>query len=92
MTKRDVYNGYQEAYMTGLQIKEFLSNAYVTFGRHHSMISSTKIDFNRYPKIKDTTTYRVFFNDDFIKIMNSETDANIYFIGYTNIRPKWAKD
>lgn len=43
MSKRDLYNGYQEKYMTGNEIKEFLSVAYGTFGRHHERISSKKL-------------------------------------------------
>lgn len=89
---REVYNGYEEHYMTGKEIKEYFSDAYLRFGRHHSMISSHKIDLSRYSKLKDEETYRVFLNEMFCKIMNKDTDANIYFIGYTKERPKWAKD
>ena len=28
----------------------------------------------------------------FFKIMDSETDKNLYFIGYTRNKPDWAKD
>ena len=92
MTKRPLYNGYEEAYMSGLEIKKYLSDAYETFGRHHSRISSTKFKMENFHKVKDDTKYRVFFNDDFFKIMDGETDSSLYFIGYTKERPSWAKD
>lgn len=92
LAKRAVYNGYQEAYMTGLEIKEFLTDAYSTFGRHHSMISSTRIKIDTFRKLKNEAEFRVFYNEAFFKIMDSETDKNLYFIGYTKNRPDWAKD
>ena len=36
--------------------------------------------------------YRVFLNENFFKIMDGETDKSLYFIGYTKVKPKWAKD
>ena len=92
LSKREVYDGYQEAYMTGCEIKTFLSDAYSTFGRHHSRISSTRIKVDAFSKLKDDEKFRVFHNEDFIKIMDGETDKEIYFIGYTKTRPDWAKD
>lgn len=91
--KRDIYNGYKEHYWTGKEIKEFFDDAYECFGKHHSKISSHRINFNQYyKKIKDEEVYRVFLNDSFCKIMNSKTDANLYFFGYTKDKPEWAKD
>ncbi len=83
MNKRKVYNGYEEKYMTGKEIKDFLSDAYETYGKHHTRISLSKINFNFFPKIKDDILYRVFFNNLFIKIFDAETDESLYFIGYT---------
>ena len=91
--KREIYNGYEEKNITGIEIKKYFENAYECFGRHHEKVSSHKIDFNKYySKIKDDITYRVFINDLFCKIMDAETDANIYFFGYTLEKPLWAKD
>lgn len=92
LAKRAVYNGYEEAYMSGLEIKEFLSDAYSTFGRHHERVSSTRIKIDTFKKIKMDKIYRIFYNDCFFKIMNGETDASLYFLGYTKVKPKWAKD
>ena len=91
--KRSVYGGYEEKYMTGAEIFEYFSDAYLTFGRHHEKISSYRIDFKKYyPKIKSNVRYRLFINDYFCKIMDDETDKNIYFFGYTKEKPAWAKD
>lgn len=91
--KRTVYNGYEEKLWTGLEIKKHFENAYLCFGRHHKKISSQKINFDKYyPKIKNDCVYRVFINELFCKIMDSETDENIYFFGYTFTKPAWAKD
>lgn len=92
MEKRNVYNGYQEAYMTGAEIIDFLSDAYGTFGQHHSRVSSTRIKISSFKKINPEVTYRVFLNENFFKIMDGETDKSLYFIGYTKVKPKWAKD
>lgn len=91
--KRKVYNGYEEHMMTGVEIKTYFNDAYLCFGKHHQKVSSYRINFEKYySKIKDDITYRVFINENFCKIMNSETDENIYFFGYTKNKPLWAKD
>lgn len=91
--KTKVYNGYTEYYMTGSEIKEHFKGCYECFGRHHEKISSKQINMNAYYKdIKDTVTYRVFLNENFCRVMNAETDALIYYFGYTRVKPVWAKD
>lgn len=93
MTKREVYNGYEESFLTGEQIKELFANSYECFGKHHSQVSSHKIDFSKYySKIKNDVTYRIFLNNDFCMILDKKTDAKLYFFGYTNLKPDWAKD
>jgi hypothetical protein len=93
MVKRDVYGGYEERFLTGAQIKELFANSYECFGKHHQQVSSYKMDFPKYyKKIKDEVTYRVFINDIFCMILDNETDAKLYFFGYTHEKPAWAKD
>lgn len=92
MEKRPVYNGYNERYLTGKEIKEQFKDAYGTFGKHHSQVSSTKINFTYYPKILDDVSYRIFINDHFCKIMYADNDKDVYFISYTKNKPSWAKD
>lgn len=93
MAKRELYNGYQEKYLTGEEIKQLFSKSYECFGKHHQQVSSYKIDFEKYyKKIKNSITYRVFLNDMFCMILDNDTDAKLYFFGYTNEKPDWAKD
>jgi hypothetical protein len=42
--------------------------------------------------VKDDITYRLFINDFFCRIMDKVTDKQIYFFGYTRVKPAWAKD
>ena len=91
MTKRDVYNGYDEKHLTGKQISELFADSYECYGKHHQQVSSHKINFAQYFKrIKMDVTYRVFINDIFCMIMDNETDQKLYFFGYTNEKPNWA--
>lgn len=90
--KRLVYNGYDEKYMTGQEIIDTFSEAYELFGRHHDLISSHRMDWKYKPLVKPEKTYRVFVNDTFCCILDSETDRKLYFFGYTMQPPPWAKD
>lgn len=93
MTKREVYNGYEEKFLTGTEIKELFSDAYECFGKHHSQISSHKINFAKFfGRIKTEVTYRIFLNENFCMILDNETDTKLYFFGYTKQKPTWAKD
>ena len=93
MTKREVYNGYDEKFLTGNQIRDLFANSYECFGKHHSQVSSHRIDFSKFfSRIKSETTYRIFLNDIFCMILDNDSDAKLYFFGYTNEKPAWAKD
>jgi len=93
MTKREVYNGYEEKFLTGSEIKELFSNAYECFGKHHSQISSHKIDVMKFFRnLENGVPYRVFLNKNFCIILDNVTDAKLYFFGYTIQKPAWAKD
>ena len=93
MTKRKVYTDYEERFLSGNEIFELFKESYELFGRHHSKVSSYKIDFGKFFKrIKPDEVYRIFINGSFCKILNNTTDASIYFFGYTNSKPDWAKD
>ena len=91
--KTEVYNDYEEFYMTGAEIKEHFKGSYEIFGRHHEKVSSNQINFDTfYKNVKDSITYRLFINEYFCRIMNGETDKQVYFFGYTRVKPLWAKD
>jgi len=90
--KRPVYSGYEEIYMSGQEIIDKFSNAYECFGRHHERVTAYKMDWSYKPRVKPEKTYRVFLNDNFCGIFDSETDYKIYFFGYTMVAPPWAKE
>jgi len=91
--KRPVYNGYDEHFMTGAEIKEHFAGCYERFGRHHERITAYAINFAKaFPRVKDDVSYRLFINDHFCKIMKDDTDGSLYFFGYTREKPQWAKD
>ena len=91
--KISVYNGYDERYLSGKEVKELFIGCYETFGRHHSQVSSHQIDLTKYRRnIKDDIYYRLFINENFCKILIAETDAPVCFFGYTQNKPAWAKD
>ena len=91
--KREVYNGYEEKFLKGDEIKQLFANSYECFGKHHQQVSSYKMNFDKYySKIKSSVTYRVFINDLFCMILDNKTDSKLYFFGYTNVKPNWAKD
>ncbi len=85
---RPVYNGYEAAYMTGAEIKAFLSGAYDREGPYRSPTAGPKIMIRRYKRIQDEKRYRVYYSDSFIKIMDPETGSDLYFITYIKEKPE----
>ena len=88
MQKRAIYNGYEEKFLKGSELKFLFANSYECFGKHHQRVASHKIDFTKFFKRLSTdVTYRVFINDIFCMILDNETDQKLYFFGYTNEKP-----
>jgi len=85
--ERPVYNGYDTAYMTGMEIKKYLSDAYSRVGPYHEQTAGTKLNIQYFKKIQDDKRYRVFYNDGFFKIMDAETDAELYWLSYIKRKP-----
>ena len=84
--KKPVYNGYEEMYLNGKELKELFDGRYYTDGRHHSeIICVSIIDYLSYIRIKDDKLYRVFYNNHFCRIMNGETDKLISFFGHAEL-------
>ncbi len=87
---RSVYHGYEAAYMTGKEIKEYSSDAYNRVGPYHEQTAGSKINLQQFKRIQDHTRYRVFYNDGFFKIMDANTGAEIYWITYIKRKPSRA--
>lgn len=84
--KKPVYNGYEEAFLTGLDLKEKYKNSFYTGGRHHEVVYDLSVPVMlELIGIQDNTTYRVFFNDFFCRIMKKDTDGLIKFFGHIDM-------
>lgn len=84
--KKPVYNGYNEKYIIGSELKATFENKYYATGRHHSVILGITIpEYLRLINIDNTQTYRIFLNDYFCRIMDGETDKLIAFFGYSSL-------
>lgn len=82
--KRPVYNGYEERYVSGLELKSLFSERYLTAGRHHSTVLGISIpEYLCFLKIDDSKTYRIFLAPHFCRVMKGDTDGLISFFGYT---------
>ncbi len=84
--KKPVYNGYDEKYLSGEELKELFKNKYYCSGRHHATIMGISIpDYLDLLKISNTTQYRIFINQYFCRVMNSTTDGLICFFSYSEL-------
>ena len=84
--KKSVYHGYEERYLTGLEIKKQFAEQYFTTGRHHSVILGISIpEYLDYLGIDDAIAYRIFVNQLFCRIMRSDTGQLISFFGHSSL-------
>ena len=85
--KREVYNGYKEEYMTGAELKDAFPHEYYVSGRHHQDIYAITIkDYLELGhKIEDDIQYRVFYNNNFCKVMSSKTDKQVVFFAHSHV-------
>lgn len=82
--KRPVYNGYQEQYLTGAELKVLFPGEYLATGPHHADVLGISIeDYLCAIKIDDAKTYRIFINHAFCKVMKGDTDGEVAFFGHT---------
>ena len=82
--KKPVYNGYEERYLSGEELKNLFVGHYYATGRHHSVILGLTIpDYLSFLQIEDTKEYRIFINEYFCRIMDATTDHLIVFFGYS---------
>ena len=84
--KKPVYNGYEERYLNGSELKNLFAGHYYATGRHHSVILGIAIpDYLDLLKIEDTKEYRIFINEFFCRVMDGTTDRLISFFGHNAI-------
>lgn len=84
--KRPVYNGYEERYVTGAELKELFPGEYLsTKGRSPTVFGILISDYLCYLGIDDLKNYRVFINHAYCKIMKADTDGGVCFFGHTSL-------
>ncbi len=84
--KRPVYNGYEERYATGEELRRiFLGEYLVDKGRNSPILRISIPDYLSFLGIKDSKTYRIFINQFFCKVMNANTDGTIDFFGHQTL-------
>ncbi len=82
--KKPVYNGYEEKYVTGAELKALYARQYYGTGRHHSVILGMSIaEYLTLLNIDDSKTYRIFTNDAFCRVMKGDTDGLVCFFAHT---------
>lgn len=82
--KKPVYNGYEELYLTGIQLQALFANQYLTTGRHHSVVIGLSIpEYLQLLDVNSDKIYRIFMNQYFCRIMDSNTDKFISFFGHS---------
>ena len=87
MEKTPVYNGYEEKYLSGLELKNSFNGEYYTSGKHHSVVMGISIkDYLTCLNIDDNKQYRIFTNEYFCRVMDSETDELIDFFSHTDLQ------
>lgn len=81
--KRKVYNGYEEAHLTGQEIKRKYQNSYFGTYRHRSTYLALTIpQYLDLIKIEDHKEYRIFYNDHFCKILRNDSDGELAFFSH----------
>ena len=84
--KKPVYNGYEERYLNGAELKTLFNGHYYATGRHHSVILGLAIpDYLDLLKINESKEYRIFINEYFCRVMDGTTDRLISFFGYNSV-------
>ena len=84
--KKPVYNGYNEQYINGAELKAKFKDCYYGTARHHSVILGITIpDYLDLLNIDDAEEYRIFINDALCRVMDGENDRLISFFSHTPV-------
>lgn len=86
VVRKPCYNGYEEKFLTGKELKEMYTDCYYATGRHHSTVVSLPIaELLMCCGIVDDKQYRIFHNEAFCRVMRYETDGEIVFFGHEKL-------
>ncbi|MBQ4443515.1 MAG: topoisomerase DNA-binding C4 zinc finger domain-containing protein [Clostridia bacterium] len=82
----EVYNGYEEKFLTGAAIKQMYVDAFLCDGRHHATVLDVTIpEYIDSTSIKDDEEYRIFCNQYFCRVMNKKTDRLKTFFAHKTL-------
>lgn len=89
----EVYNGYLEKFLTGKELKDMFYNTFYCGNRHHATVFDIPVkEYLEFLNIDNNTTYKIFYNNLFCKVMLPEKDKYINFFGYTTLENTIYKD
>ncbi len=80
---KTVYNGYDEHFFNGKQLKEFLDKCFLQ-AKHKKtcVLNITIVGYLNFIGIEDDKTYRIFENGASCRLSDGQTDEEISFFGF----------
>ena len=78
-----VYNGYDEHYFNGKELKKFFDNCFLmTKHKKTCVLNMSIVEYLNFMNIEDNKLYRVFDSGAYCRLSDGETDDEIAFFGY----------
>ncbi len=84
MDKRPVYNGYDEVYCTGIELKKRFEDCYLLTNHFSTIMSMSIPTYLTLKGIEDEKEYRIFIKDGLCKVMKADTDGHIDYFGFVH--------
>ena len=80
---KSVYNGYEEYFLTGRELKE-LFDIYFLMTKHKKtcVLDMTISEYLKFMGIENDKIYRIFENGYYCRLADDETDNEISFFGF----------
>ena len=80
---KPVYNGYDEQFLNGKQLKEFFEDCFLQTKHKQTCVLNMTIDeYLTFFNIEDDKLYRIFENGTYCRLSDGETDKEISFFGF----------
>ena len=80
---KPVYNGYDEQFLNGKQLKEFFEDCFLQTKHKQTCVLNMTIDeYLTFFNIEDDKLYRIFVNGAYCRLSDGETDKEISFFAF----------
>lgn len=80
---KPVYNGYDEQFLNGKQLKEFFEDCFLQTKHKQTCVLNMTIDeYLTFFNIEDDKLYRIFENGTYCRLSDGETDKEISFFAF----------